>query len=86
MPPITTLQHLMLPHQCADTLTEWARFRHTHHENFIHAGRLRNLVVEQISKARALAMTATDDREIRVGLKKCAREFKGLVGKKTEWW
>ncbi|KAL8780438.1 MAG: hypothetical protein Q9213_006471 [Squamulea squamosa] len=86
MPPITTLQHLMLPHQYADTIPECVLFRYNHRQNFFHAVRLRNLVVEQINKARSLAMATTDDRETRVGLKKCAKEFKGLLNKKTEWW
>ncbi|KAI4259011.1 MAG: hypothetical protein L6R42_004801 [Xanthoria sp. 1 TBL-2021] len=86
MAPMSSFQTLMLPHQYADTVSAWARFRQRHHENFLHAANLRNLVAQRINEMRALAIATTDDRETRVALKICAKKFKGLVGKKTEWW
>ncbi|KAL8833784.1 MAG: hypothetical protein Q9176_007825 [Flavoplaca citrina] len=86
MAPASNFQAIMLPHQYADTISAWAQFRQRHHNNFIHAADLRNLLARRIKQMTALAIVTTDDREIRVAYKICAKKFNGLIGKKTEWW
>ncbi|KAL8991736.1 MAG: hypothetical protein Q9169_007696, partial [Polycauliona sp. 2 TL-2023] len=70
----------------ADTISAWTHFRHLHHKNSLHALALRKLMAQRINEIKALAIATTEDRELRVALKICAKKFKGLVGKKTEWW
>lgn len=67
-------------------MSAWDRIRQRHLENFVHATKLRNLIGRRINEVQALAVATKDDRETHEALKRCAKEFKGLVKRTTEWW